>query len=76
MPCITSTLMLSAALEALLERKQEELAAKDSQIVQLQQSKEDMRSEHKCKLAELSIQLQQEMYIAKLADRKGAMRGK
>ena len=64
------------ALEALLERKQAELAAKDSQIVQLQQSKADMKREHKNKLDELSIRLQQEVYIAKLADRRGASRGK
>lgn len=64
------------ALEALLERKQTELAAKDSQIVQLQQSKADMKREHKNKLDELSIRLQQEVYIAKLADRRGASRGK
>lgn len=69
-------MMFSSALEALLERKQQELAAKDSQIAQLEQGKEHMKSEHKCKLAELSIQMQQEMYIAKLADRKGANRGK
>lgn len=68
--------MLSAALEALLEKQQEELAAKDSQMAQLQQSKEDMKSDHKCKLAELSIQLQQEAYIAKLAEKKSASRGK
>lgn len=68
--------MFPSALEALLERKQQELAAKDSQIALLEQSKEHMKSEHKCKLAELSIQMQQEMYIAKLADRKGANRGK
>lgn len=68
--------MSPSALEALLERKQQELAAKDSQIAQLQQSKEHMRSEHKSKLAELSIQMQQEMYIAKLAEKKGGNRGK
>ena len=53
------------ALEALCAQKDEEIAAKDKMIQELQQKVKELELTHKQRLQELTIRTQQEIYIAK-----------
>jgi hypothetical protein len=65
-----------AALEALVARQQEELKIKDEQITSLKSRTKDMKITHRKEMADMRIQMQQELFIAKQADRKLSTRNR